>query len=211
MERVNRNQMPTSLKDKIDSLRYELGEFPEFQLAKFKHRIVRRPEMRGRDGLIFGPARATDRHWYLYTVGGDQDQVQLNIGMYRRHMRVGLGFQIGRQVNPKIPAFHLFQTFLGIRPPLPFRDAFLKAMERNRFSIEERGKTIIGKPKELLQRVETFVVPGDEEPTFILLGDIWPEQDAYSKTVGDFRHIFRELMPFYEALILMGGRFEYYD
>jgi hypothetical protein len=62
--------------------------------------------MRGNRGLVFGPARSGRQHWYPFVVGGDQDQVQLNIGMWTSHIRVGLGFMIGRQVQPKIPAFH---------------------------------------------------------------------------------------------------------
>lgn len=86
--------------------------------------------MRGDSGLVFGPARSGDQHWYLYVVGGDGDEVQLNIGMWPDYIRVGLGFQIGRTARPKIPAFRLFQTFLGVRPPLPFREAFYRCVEK---------------------------------------------------------------------------------
>jgi hypothetical protein len=167
--------------------------------------------MRGESGLVFGHARAGEKHWYLYVVGGDQDQVQFNIGMYRHHMRVGLGFQIGRQVNPKIPAFHLLQTFLGTRPPLPFRDAFLQMVQNNDFHIEDRGTPVMADASSSLQYLETFVVPADEIPTFVLIGAIWPSEEAVRKRVEDFRRVFRVLMPFYEALLLMGGRFVYYD
>jgi hypothetical protein len=53
------------------------------------------------------------------------DQVQLNIGMFPEYLRVGLDFMIGRQVKPKIPAFNVFQTFLGSHPPLPFPQCIL--------------------------------------------------------------------------------------
>jgi len=208
---LDKGKLPVPLREKIDALRQELNEFPEFELPTFRNRIVRRPGMRGEDGLVFGHARADHQHWYLYVVGGDQDQVQLNIGMFPKHLRAGLGFQIGRQVNPKTPAFHLLQTFLGIRPPLPFRDALLSAIERNHFSLEVNGKPVIESPNALLERIETFLVPADEEPTFILIGAIWPEEVAISKHAADFRNIFRELLPFYEALVLMGGRFTYCD
>jgi hypothetical protein len=41
--------------------------------------------------------------------------------MVKDYIRVGLGFQIGRQVAPKVPAFYVLQSFLGTRPPLPFQ------------------------------------------------------------------------------------------
>ncbi len=102
-------QLPSRLLEKISALLEALGAYPEFNLNFFRTRIVRRPEMRGNRGLVFGPARTAPQHWYTYVVGGDQDQVQLNIGMWTSHIRVGLGFMIGRQVHPKIPAFHLFR------------------------------------------------------------------------------------------------------
>jgi hypothetical protein len=131
-----KHALPNQLDHKISALRGELDSFPEFKLEFFGKRIRRRPKMRGQKGLVFGPPRTDDKHWYLYIVGGDQDQVQLNIGMWSEYIRVGLGFQIGRQVSPKIPAFQVFQTFLGVRPPLPFRDAFYDAVQRNKWRIE---------------------------------------------------------------------------
>lgn len=118
------------LEDKINELRRELCNFPEYKLDFFSKRIVRRPNMRGSGGLVFGPPRWGEKHWYLYIVGGDQDQVQLNIGMVPEYIRVGIAFMIGRQDAPKIPAFQVFQSFLGMRPPLPFRDSFLNCAKR---------------------------------------------------------------------------------
>jgi len=163
--------------------------------------------MRGRDGLVFGPPRADDVHWYLYIDGGDQDQVQLNIGMWPQYIRVGLGFQIGRQVSPKMPAFQLLQTFLGVRPPLPFRDAFYRCVERNHFGIE-------GVPTrdadELLHRLETFVAPADASPVFIFVGALWKSDEAQVKDADAYRNVFLQLMPFYEELLLAGGRYEFH-
>ena len=213
MQNVDKGQLPSALQTKIDALRHELNQYPEFQLASFRNRVVRRPGMIGdrEDGLVFGHPRSDSKHWYLYVVGGDQDQVQLNIGMFPSHLRVGLGFQIGRQVRPKIPAFHLLQTFLGVRPPLPFRDAFLQTIKKQKFSIEDRGDPTFGTPEELVELLETFVVPADEDATFILIGAIWKPKEASEKRTADFREVFRQLLPFYEALVLMGGRFAYYD
>jgi len=151
--------IPDPLAMKIEELRQGLGTFPEFQLDFFRKRIVRGPGMRGDRGLVFGYPRAYDGHWFLFVVGGDQDQVQLNVGMFGDYIRVGMGFLIGRQVAPKIPAFYILQSFLGMRPPLPFRDAFHNCVQANNFQIE-------GLPTrdadELLHRLETYVVPTDE-------------------------------------------------
>ena len=128
--------IPQPLAGKIADLRQALGSFPEFQLEFFSRRVVRRPGMRGSDGLVFGRPRTYAGHWFLFVVGGDQDQVQLNIGMFADYIRVGMAFMIGRQVAPKIPAFYVLQCFLGMRPPLPFRDALYNCIEKNKFQIE---------------------------------------------------------------------------
>jgi hypothetical protein len=96
--------------------------------------------MKGKNGLVFGRARWAYQHWFLFDVGGDANQVQLNIGMFPKHIRVGLGFMIGRQVAPKPPAFQVFQTFIGARPPLPFRNALLEAISTHRLRIEIQGE-----------------------------------------------------------------------
>ncbi|MCL6559387.1 MAG: hypothetical protein K6U74_11445, partial [Firmicutes bacterium] len=162
--------LPPQLKAKINDLRRELGQYPEYQLGFFSKRIVRRPNMRGDGGLVFGPARPSDQHWFLYVVGGDGDEVQLNIGMWPDYIRVGLGFQIGRTARPKIPAFRVFQTFLGVRPPLPFREAFYRCVEKNRFGIEDIPTK---DADEVLYRLETFVVPADDAPVFVFVGALW--------------------------------------
>ncbi len=207
MASVTTGQIPVTLEGKITELRRALSHFPEYQLDFFAKRIVRRPTMRGRDGLVFGPPRAEPEHWYLFIVGGDQDQVQLNIGMYPQYIRVGLGFQIGRQVSPKMPAFQLLQTFLGTRPPLPFRDAFYRCVDSNGFGIE-------GVPTrdtdELLHRLETYVVPADDSPVFIFVGALWSRDEAKDKDAEAYRNVFLKLMPFYEELLLAGGRYVFH-
>jgi hypothetical protein len=207
MSNVSSASIPASLSTKIEELRKGLGAFPEYQLDFFSKRIVRRPSMRGRDGLVFGPPRSDEKHWYLYVVGGDQDQVQLNIGMWPEYIRVGLGFMIGRQVSPKIPAFLLFQTFLGARPPLPFRDAFYACVERNKFAIEDLPTK---DTDDLLHRLETYVVPADNSPVFVFVGSLWNVIEASTKGIDDYRKVFLELMPFYEELLLAGGRYSFY-
>jgi hypothetical protein len=199
--------IPYPLAEKIKALREGLGAYPEFELEFFRKRIVRRPGMRGSDGLVFGPPRAYEGHWFLFVVGGDQDQVQLNIGMFKDYIRVGIGFQIGRQVAPKIPAFYVLQSFLGTRPPLPFRDALYNAIQRNGFEIEGVQTR---DADELLHRLETFVIPSDIEPTFVFLGAIWDVAKAVTKTLDDYRTVFRELMPYYEELLLAGGRYQFH-
>lgn len=207
MASVDKGQIPSSLEVKITELRKALGQFPEYQLNFFAKRIVRRPNMRGRDGLVFGPPRAEQQHWYLFVVGGDQDQVQLNIGMWPDYIRVGLGFQIGRQVSPKMPTFQLLQTFLGSRPPLPFRDAFHRCMEENDFGIEGiRAQST----DELLHRLETFVVPADDSPVFVFVGALWDREEAEKKDAEAYRNVFLQLMPFYEELLLAGGRYTFH-
>jgi hypothetical protein len=188
-------------------LRQGLGSFPEFQLDFFRHRIVRRPKMRGTDGLVFGRPRPGPGHWYLYDVGGDQDQVQLNIGMFAEYIRVGMAFMIGPQVAPKIPAFYLLQTFLGMRPPLPFRDALYNCIEKNHFQIEDiRTKDT----DETLHRLETYVIPSDKDIIFVFLGALWDPATASTKSLDAYRSVFLQLMPFYEELLLAGGRYEFY-
>jgi hypothetical protein len=200
-------KIPDQLATKITKLREDLGAFPEFRLEFFSYRIVRRPGMRGADGLVFGRPKTYNSHWALYVVGGDQDQVQLNIGMWKDSIRVGMGFQIGRQVAPKIPAFFVLQSFLGIRPPLPFRDALYDTVQRNQFQIEGVQTR---DADEVLHRLETYVIPSDVEPTFVFLGAIWDVQTASGKTLADYRSVFLELMPFYEELLLAGGRYKFY-
>jgi hypothetical protein len=199
--------IPDPLATKIEELRQGLGTFPEFQLDFFRKRIVRRPGMRGDRGLVFGYPRAYDGHWFLFVVGGDQDQVQLNVGMFGDYIRVGMGFIIGRQVAPKIPAFYILQSFLGMRPPLPFRDAFHNGVQTNNFQIE-------GLPTrdadELLHRLETYVVPTDETTVFVFVGALWDVTTASSKTLVDYRGVFLQLMPFYEELLLAGGRYAFH-
>lgn len=71
MKTVREDQpLPQPLEAKINDLRQELGQYPEYQLDFFSRRIVRRPGMRGKDGLVFGQAKTLDQHWYLYVVGG---------------------------------------------------------------------------------------------------------------------------------------------
>jgi hypothetical protein len=200
-------QIPPPPTEEIKALREGLSSYPEFELDFFRKRIVRRPGMRGSDGLVFGPPRAYEGHWFLFVVGGDQDQVQLNIGMVKDYIRVGLGFQIGRQVAPKIPAFYVLQSFLGTRPPLPFRDALYNSIQRNGFQIESVQTR---DADELLHRLETFVVPSDIEPSFVFLGAIWDVAKTITKTLDDYRAVFRELMPFYEELLLAGGRYQFH-
>jgi len=192
---------------KIEELRQGLGTFPEFHLDFFRKRIVRRPGMRGERGLVFGHPRAYDGHWFLFVVGGDQDQVQLNVGMYANYIRVGMGFMIGRQVAPKIPAFYIFQSFLGMRPPLPFRDAFYNCVQRNKFQIEEMQTR---NADELLHRLETYVVPSDDTTIFVFVGALWDVATAATKGLDDYRSVFLELMPFYEELLLAGGRYVFH-
>lgn len=135
----------------------------------------------------------------------------MNIGMWPGCLRVGLGFQIGRQVSPKMPALQIFQTFLGARPPLPFRDAFYRSVERNGFDIELKAERKTTKDAdEVLHQLETFVVPADDSPVFAFVGALWEASQAETKGAEKFRGVFRELMPFYEELLLAGGRYEFH-
>jgi hypothetical protein len=170
--------------------------------------------MRGDAGLVFGQARAADQHWYTSVVGGDQDEVQLNIGMFETHIRVGLGFQMGRQVKPKIPAFRLFQLFLGLRPPIPFRSALRECIDQNGFALEIRGEphfNLVGRSEDVIRFLETYSPPADEEPIFVFVGALWKPNEAAAKGADHFRAVFRTLIPFYEAIVLMGGRSSYFD
>jgi hypothetical protein len=71
--------------------------------------------MRGESGLIFGRPRLWigdgGPHWYTFTVGGDQDEVQFNIGTWPDCLRVGLGFQMGRQVGLKARFTRVAHTY----------------------------------------------------------------------------------------------------
>lgn len=204
-----RHEAPSEdLKAKTEALRVELGEFPEFALEFFRHRLARRPRMKGRQGLVFGPARWYDQHWFLFDVGGDQAQVQLNIGMFPTHIRVGLGFMIGRQVVPKPPAFQVFQTFLGSRPPLPFRNALWETIVANKLRIEIQGEVEpFTDADEIVARLETFHVPPNEDTVFVFLGHIWNPAEAAAKNAFGFRQALGSVMPFYEELILASGNY----
>ena len=208
MKTVRHKKPPQELESKTEALRKALAGFPEFELDFFRNRLARRPKMRGRQSLVFGPARWEDQDWYLFDVGGDQNQVQLNIGMFPDHIRVGLGFMIGRQVAPKPPAFHVFQTFLGIRPPLPFRNALLEVISGSGLRVEIQGNVErLSDPNEILARLETYHVPPNEETVFVFLGHIWTPAEAETKVASDFRAAFASIMPFYEELILASGSY----
>ena len=208
--KISGDLIPEPLATKINEFRHGLGSFPEFELDFFRKRVRRHPEMRGKDGLVFGRPRAIyDGHWFLFTVGGDQDEVQLGVGMWSDKIRVGMGFQIGRQVEPKMPVFRVLQSFLGMRPPLPFRDALYRSIKRNKFLLIEYSEEEqhVMDADEILRRLETLVVSGE---TYVFLGSLWDAETASSKTLDDYRLIFREFMPFYEELLLAGGRYEFY-
>lgn len=202
---------PADLESKTEALRTELGGFPEFALDFFRHRLARRPSMRGRQGLVFGPARWDNQHWYLFDVGGDQNQAQLNIGMFPTHIRVGLGFMIGRQVAPKPPAFRVFQTFLGYRPPLPFRNALLESIRDHALRIEIQGLVEpFRDPDQIISRLETYHVPPNEDTVFVFIGHIWEPAEAASKDASSFRQALGSVMPFYEEIILASGNYYFH-
>lgn len=207
LQEVSKNNSPDSLRLKIDDLREGLAQFPEYNLDFFKNRIARRPGMRGSGGLVFGEPHFEDKYWFLYTVGGDQDQVQLNIAMFPEYIRVGLGFMMGRQDIPKMPAFHVFQTFLGARPPIPFRDALFESVKNNNLRLEGYESN---DPKDIIERLETYVVHGDRDKDFIFIGHLWNPEEARHKQIEDYREAFLEFMPFYEELLLAGGRYRFY-
>lgn len=167
--------------------------------------------MRGHNGLVFGPARWVERHWFLFDVGGDQNQIQLNIGMFPSHVRVGLGFMIGRQVSPKPPAFRVFQTFLGLRPPLPFRNALLEACSQWNLRLEIQGDIESCRSADhIVSRLETFHVQANDETVFVFLGKIWEPDEAATKTASDYREAFRHVMPFYEEINLASGAYYFH-
>ena len=130
--------------------------------------------------------------------------------MWPDYIRVGLGFMIARQVTPKIPAFQVFQSFLGMRPPLPFRDALFNCVNKNKFDIEEDGEKLnITNAAELIYKLETHVTP-TSDAHFILIGKLWNIEEASTKYAKDYRDVFIEIMPFYEELLLAGGRYTFY-
>ena len=118
---------------------------------------------------------------------------------------------IGRQVAPKPPAFHVFQTFLGARPPLPFRNALLEAIDKHGLRVEIQGVVDqLSDADRILARLETYHVPPDEEAVLVFLGQIWSAKEAESKSASDFRAAFASIMPFYEELILASGSYYFY-
>lgn len=87
-------------------------------------------------------------------------------------------------------------------------------MHRTEFALEVRGAPnfeVAGRAEEVIGFLETYTPPADEEPIFVLVGALWKPEEAAGKNVQDFRNVFRALLPFYEAIILMGGRFSYFD
>lgn len=202
--------IPSPLRDKIDALRTELGGFKEFAPDYFRCRIARKENAKYAEGLVFGGPRVQDGHWFLYNVGGDQDQVQLNIGMYKDLIRVGLGFMLGRAARPKPPAFTVLQQLLSARPALPFRQILTDLLQRRAdfgiacpdgFLTRSTGY----RAQDLVQWLETHVPPANET-TFILVGALWDPAQASTKHVEDYREVFCSLMPVYEALIILSAR-----
>jgi hypothetical protein len=109
------------------------------------------------DSVIVRRAVSSDKHWFIYNRGGNEDEVQLNIGMWRDQIHVGVAFMIGQQGIPKNPASHVFQVLIGSRPPRPLHDALLKCIERIGFRIE--GYPDIHDPREIVTLLETYPVP----------------------------------------------------
>jgi hypothetical protein len=209
MSKVDNETIPEVLSDKVEKIRGSLAQYPEFQFGPFKRHVLRRPEMNSRDGFIFAPPVVSKAHWYCYSIGGEEDQVHLNFGMWPTHVRVGMGFTVGRQARPTLPAFRQFQSFLGVRPPLLFRDQFHRCVKRNRFGFEEAGMPYWGDAYDILHMLESDVAPSLEEAAILLfVGAMWKPEEAVRKTVADIRDALRDLMPFFEALVLMGGRFQ---
>ena len=98
--------------------------------------------------------------------------------------------------------------------PIPFRAALHNCIEQNKFSLEVRGEpyfNLLGRAEDAIRFLETYSPPADEEPIFLLVGALWKPGEAATKKAEDFRGIFRALLPFYEAIVLMGGRFSYFD
>jgi hypothetical protein len=201
--------MPPELADKIETLRRALSQYPEFQVSSFKRHLLRRGDTVATDHVVFSPPQKHAGHWYSYSMGGEFDQVHLNIGMWPTHFRVGLGFAVGQSVKSALPAFRQFQGFLGMRPPLMFRDAFYKCVKRNNFGLEDSGLPYWGDAHDILMRLETYVAPDAKEAGILLVvGSLWKSEVLARKTVADMRKSLRELLPFYEALVLMAGRFQ---
>ncbi len=63
-------------------------------------------------------------------------------------------------------------------------------------------------PDDVMHHLETYVVPADNSPVFVFLGALWEPQEASQKKDTEYRRVFDELLPFYQALILMAGRLE---
>jgi len=53
-------------------------------------------------------------------------------------------------------------------------------------------------------------VPADAEPHFVFVGALWKPPTAAKKSLADYRAVFRQLMPFYEELLLAGGRYVFH-
>lgn len=62
-----------------------------------------------------------------------------------------------------------------------------------------------------MRYLETYVVPADGSPVFVFVGALWDVQEAANKTIDAYREVFLELMPFYEELLLAGGRYVFYS
>jgi hypothetical protein len=66
-------------------------------------------------------------------------------------------------------------------------------------------------PHTIIQHLETFVVPADSEPVFVFIGALWSPEESATKEITDYRKVFREILPFYEELILAGGRYVFLE
>jgi hypothetical protein len=62
-----------------------------------------------------------------------------------------------------------------------------------------------GRPRRASRKLASMVgLQADEGPIFVLIGALWKPKEAAGKGVQDFRSGLRALLPFYEAIILMG-------
>jgi len=101
-----------------------------------------------------------------------------------------------------------------VRPPLPFRDFLHDCIKRNDFEIERDPSLEIPHIRgadEVIHWLETYVVRERDEWNydFVFLGALWDAKTAATKKIIDYHNVFTELMPFYEELLLAGGRYHF--
>lgn len=196
----NEQSCPQDLKEKIARLRHELSAFPEFNLPYFDRRIRKFGSMKRQTGnMLFGEPHFGEKYWYLFNVGGEGDQMQLNIGMSPDYLRVGVAFiASGKAVARRLPGFERFKT--AVLHNLYVNRGFKDCVSNNSFKVEDQPE--LDSPNKITDWLSQLTPEDLKERAFLFIGSLWKPTEGAAKTVADFRKVFHALLPFYELTMI---------